>query len=83
MYAEHMNPTLNKSSALQHFEHGNAIENHKRIMFAFYMGLPHTVDWEIFAVKIFRQLLRWQKLNAAKIKRAYISYAKKKLRGEN
>ena len=34
-----------------------------------------TIDWEIFAVKIFfRQLLRWQKLKRVKIKRANMSY---------
>ena len=36
-----MNPSLNGSSALQHFECGNAFEIHNGIMFDFYPGLPH------------------------------------------
>ena len=35
-----MSPTLNGSSALQRFEHGNAVEVRNRIMFNFYLGLP-------------------------------------------
>ena len=43
-----MSPTL-YSSALQHFERGNAIEICNGIMFDFYPGLPHiTVNREIF-----------------------------------
>ena len=34
-------PTLNGSSALQLFEHGNMVEIRNRIMFDFYQGLPH------------------------------------------
>ena len=36
-----MSPTLNRSTALQRFEHGNAVEICNRIMFDFYPGLPH------------------------------------------
>ena len=38
-----MNPTLNGSSAIWHFEGSDAIEIHKGITFDFYMymGLPH------------------------------------------
>ena len=35
--------THNKSSALQHFEHSNAIKIHNGIMFDFYPGLPHVI----------------------------------------
>ena len=38
-----MNPTLNGSSALQHFKHSNAIEIRNGIMFDFYLGLPHVL----------------------------------------
>ena len=38
-----MSPALNGSSALEHYEHGNAIEIRKRIMFDFYPGLPHIL----------------------------------------
>ena len=34
-YAVRMSPTLNGSSALQHFEHGNAVEIHNGIIFDF------------------------------------------------
>jgi len=34
-----MSPTLNRSSALQHFQHDNAVEIRNRIMFDFYPGL--------------------------------------------
>ena len=38
----HMSPAaLNRSSALECFERGNAIEIHNGIMFDFYPGLPH------------------------------------------
>ena len=40
VYAACMSSALNQSSALQHFEHGNAIEIHNRIMFNFYPGMP-------------------------------------------
>ena len=36
-----MSPTLNGSSALQHFEYSNAVKIRNRIMFDFYLGLPH------------------------------------------
>ena len=35
-----MSPTLNGSSAIQHFEGSSAIEIHDGITFDFYMGLP-------------------------------------------
>ena len=41
MYAVRMTPTLNESSVLQHFKHGNVAEIHNGIMFNFYPGLPH------------------------------------------
>ena len=31
-----------RSSALQHFERGNAVEIRKGVMFNFYAGLPHV-----------------------------------------
>ena len=37
-----MNPALNGSSALERFKCGNAIEICNRIMFNFYLGLPHV-----------------------------------------
>ena len=39
-----MSPALNGSSALQCFEHGTTVEIHvcNRIMFNFYLGLPHV-----------------------------------------
>ena len=36
-----MSPTYNESSALEHFEHGNAIKIHNGTMLDFYPGLPH------------------------------------------
>ena len=36
-----MSPTFNGSSALQHFERGNAVKICNGIMFDFYLGLPH------------------------------------------
>ena len=38
-----MSPALNESSALQRFEHGNAVKIPNEIMFDFYPGLPHIV----------------------------------------
>ena len=38
-----MSPALNGSSALQRFEHSNAIEIRNGIMFDFYPGLPHLM----------------------------------------
>ena len=40
VYAAHMSPTLNASSALERFKRSNAIEIHNGIMFGFYPGLP-------------------------------------------
>ena len=39
--------TCHRSSALQHFERGNAIKIHNRIMFDFYPGLPHIYAYNI------------------------------------
>ena len=36
-----MSPALNGSTALQRFEHSNAVEIRNGIMFDFYPGLPH------------------------------------------
>ena len=38
-----MSPILSGSSALQRFEFGNTVEIRNRIMFDFYLGLPHYV----------------------------------------
>ena len=40
-FTAHMSPTLNGSSALQHFKRGKAVEICNGIMFHFYPGLPH------------------------------------------
>ena len=40
VYTERMSPTLNESSALEHFECSNTIEIRNGIMFNFYPGLP-------------------------------------------
>ena len=42
VYTARMNLALHASSALERFEHSNAIEIHNRIMFDFYPGLPHV-----------------------------------------
>ena len=39
--APHISPTLNRSSALQHFERSNVVEICNGMMFDFYTGLPH------------------------------------------
>ena len=44
VFTVHITPTLNGSSALQHFECGNMIEICNRIMFNFYPGLPRVLD---------------------------------------
>ena len=46
----HMSPALNGSSAIRHFECGNAIEIRNEIIFDFHMGLPHmdVVNLEMF-----------------------------------
>ena len=41
VYTACVSPALNGSSALQRFERGNAIEIRNRIMFDFYLILPH------------------------------------------
>ena len=41
IYEARMNPALNGSSAIRHFEHSNAIEMRDRIIFDFYTGLSH------------------------------------------
>ena len=43
VYIVHMNPALSGSSALEHFERSNVIEICNRIMFDFYVGLPHML----------------------------------------
>ena len=40
IYIAHIGPTPNRSSALQHFKRGNALEIRNRITFDFYPGLP-------------------------------------------
>ena len=37
-----MSPALNGSTALQRFEHNNAVDIRNGIMFDFYPGLPHV-----------------------------------------
>ena len=41
VYTAHINPALNGSSVLERFECSNVIEICNRIMFDFYLGLPH------------------------------------------
>ena len=41
VYTACMSPALNGSSALERFEHSNAIKIRNGIMFDFYPGLPH------------------------------------------
>ena len=38
-----MSPCLHESSVIRHFELSDAIETHNRIIFDFYMGLPHVL----------------------------------------
>ena len=40
-----MSPALNGSSALQHFQHGRAVEIRNGIMFNFYLGLPQILHF--------------------------------------
>ena len=53
IYAVHMSPALNRTSALQLFKHSNAIEICNRIMLNFCLGLPHLTikvvgdGWEV------------------------------------
>ena len=46
-----MSPTLNGSSALEHYERGNVIEICNGIMFNFYPGLPqlYSVDQDLYS----------------------------------
>ena len=46
----HMSPALNQSSALERFECGNAIKICNGIMFDFYPGLPHMVNFLLYAL---------------------------------
>ena len=41
VYKVHMIPAFNDSSAIQLFQRNNTIEVHGKIIFKFYMGLPH------------------------------------------
>ena len=43
IYAACMNPAPNGSSTLQHFERGDAIEIHNRIMFDFYCHIYYSI----------------------------------------
>ena len=45
-----MSPTHNGSSVLQCFERGNAIKIHNRIMFDFYLGLPHMYVMQLMSL---------------------------------
>ena len=47
-----MSYALNRSSALERFEHGNAIEIRNRLMFDFYPGLPHIGAGSFREVKL-------------------------------
>ena len=49
-----MSPALKRSSAVQHFKRSNVIEICDRVILDFYKGLSHTVDREIFTLKITR-----------------------------
>ena len=55
-----MSPTLNGISALESFEHGNAIKIHNGIMFDFYPGLPHIIvilGWSVLMNSILMNTL--------------------------
>ena len=41
VYTACISPAFNGSSVLERFEHSNAINIRNRIMFDFYLGLPH------------------------------------------
>ena len=49
-----MSPTLKRSSAVQPFKRSNVIEICDRVILDFYKGLSHTVNREIFTLKITR-----------------------------
>ena len=53
-------PTLNGSSALQCFEHGNAVEIHNEILFDFYPGLQFLYN-----------LMLWQQAKVSLIDESY------------
>ena len=57
VYTLCMSSTLNRSSALQHFECGSTIEICNAIMFDFYPGLPHI--WLVWLYEWYCNLL-WQ-----------------------
>ena len=42
-----MSPALSRSTALQRFKCGNAVEIRNRMMFNFYLALPHDSETEI------------------------------------
>ena len=44
IYEACMSPALNRSLAMRHFKHSNAIEIRDGITFDFYTGLPHIID---------------------------------------
>ena len=49
-----MSPTLKRSSAVGHYKRSNVIEICNRAILDFYKGLSHTVDREIFTLKMIR-----------------------------
>ena len=53
-----MSSTLNGSSALEHFEHSNAIKIHKRNIFNFYPGLPHILEAFVLDNRIYHSKYR-------------------------
>ena len=44
IYTARLSPTFSRSSALEHFERSNASEIRNKIMFDFYLGLPHMLN---------------------------------------
>ena len=44
IYEVHTSPALNRSSVIRRFERSNVIEIRDRIIFDFYMGLPHDLQ---------------------------------------
>ena len=47
-----MSPTLNGSSAIQHFKDSDVIEIRDGITFDFYMGLPHMMYCQFISCKM-------------------------------
>ena len=43
IYIARMSPTLNRSFALEQFEHSNVSKIRNRIMFGVHLGLPHMI----------------------------------------